>query len=67
MLKSPLGPETQFYTRSEPRCLDIRYSINLLCHLSEFVTTHAVFHEQGCTSLQLHGDKRSAIIPIYIF
>lgn len=67
VLKSPLGPQTQFYTRSEPRCLDIDYSINLLCHLSEFVTTHAVFHEQGCTSLQPSGDRRSATILIYIF
>lgn len=42
VLKSPLGLQTHFYTRSEhgcePRCLEIDYCINLLCHLSAFTT-----------------------------
>lgn len=42
VLKGPLGLQTHFYTSSEqgcePRCLEIDYCINLLCHLSAFVT-----------------------------
>lgn len=42
VLRSPLGLRIHFYTRSEqscePRCLETDYCINLLCHLSAFVT-----------------------------
>lgn len=42
VLRSPVGLQTPFYTRSEqgcePRCLKVDYCINLLCHLSAFIT-----------------------------
>jgi len=79
VLKSPLGLQTHFYMRSEqgcePRCLEIDYCINLLCHLSAFITnSHCIswtrLHffsatqwQKKCYNINLQQKKKSLVEP----